>query len=44
MATEPPNLYDLYTALQTATLKCSERCLYQGAKWYCPSPVLLPLR
>ncbi|KAF8253130.1 TPR-like protein, partial [Wilcoxina mikolae CBS 423.85] len=33
MATEMPDLPVLHAALQTATLKCSERCLYQGAKW-----------
>ncbi|KAA8910448.1 anaphase promoting complex subunit 8 [Sphaerosporella brunnea] len=33
MATELPESKTLYVDLQTATLKCSERCLYQSAKW-----------
>lgn len=33
MATEAPDPQHLHTVLQTAVLKCSERCLYQAAKW-----------
>ena len=28
---------ELRRRLQEATIKCSERCLYQSAKWYVPS-------
>jgi anaphase-promoting complex subunit 8 len=33
MATELPDPRELHDSLQTAVLKCSERCLYQSAKW-----------
>ncbi|KAI5854374.1 anaphase promoting complex subunit 8 [Tricharina praecox] len=33
MATEIPEPHQLQSLLQTAMLKCSERCLYQSAKW-----------
>ncbi|KAI5812540.1 anaphase promoting complex subunit 8 [Pyronema omphalodes] len=33
MATELPDLPKLHEALQLATLKCSERCVYHAAKW-----------
>lgn len=33
MATELPDARELHDKLQTAVLKCSERCLYQSAKW-----------
>ncbi|KAI5838146.1 anaphase promoting complex subunit 8 [Morchella snyderi] len=33
MATTAPDPQQLYQALQTAVVKCSERCLYQAAKW-----------
>lgn len=26
---------NLRASLQDAIVKCSERCLYQSAKWYC---------
>lgn len=47
MATSMPDPQQLYNALTTAVLKCSERCLYQAAKWsafllYSPSSPLLP--
>ncbi|PWW71840.1 TPR-like protein [Tuber magnatum] len=47
MATEVPDPHQLHAALQTAVLKCSERCLYQAAKWAAEAltsmPPLVPL-
>ncbi|KAI5780918.1 anaphase promoting complex subunit 8 [Geopyxis carbonaria] len=33
MATELPDQHELQSVLQTAALKCSERCLFHAAKW-----------
>lgn len=30
------NIKDLQYRFEDATIKCSERCLYQSAKWYSP--------
>lgn len=34
MGLSPKDCLQLKEALQTAVVKCSERCLYQSAKWY----------
>lgn len=43
MATSMPDPQQLYNALTTAVLKCSERCLYQAAKWSVCSTLSPPL-
>lgn len=34
------NIRDLKCRLEDATIKCSERCLYQSAKWWDLQPFL----
>ena len=37
-------VYQLRSALQDAVIKCSERCLYQSAKWCVSPPPKQPVR